>query len=105
MGPQFVSMSTCDDFTTTAADVVGGVAVFDNTGGPLLSDYVTLTNFSTSSSTAFLANNGTNIISALNPGDSKTVYVANIGTLVAFSGAASQPVTGRVCVDASRRVA
>lgn len=78
---------------------------FDNTGEPVLSGYVTLTNFSASSSTAFLANNGTNIISTLNPGESKTVYVANIGTLVAFSGAAGQPVSGRVCVDADRRVA
>ncbi|EJR91875.1 hypothetical protein IKM_06259, partial [Bacillus mycoides] len=48
---------------------------------------------------------GTNIIGPLSSGESQTVYVANIGTLVAFSGTAGQPVSGRVCVDAARQVA
>jgi hypothetical protein len=70
-----------------------------------LSGYVTLTNFSTSVTSAFLANNGVNIIGPIAQGDSQTVYVANIGTLVAFSATAGSAVTGRVCVDAARQVA
>ncbi|PEB38539.1 S-Ena type endospore appendage [Bacillus pseudomycoides] len=104
--PQFVSVSTCDNFVTTGGDVVGGATVFNNTGGSILSGYVTLTNSPTSGTvTAFLANNGTNIIGPITSGNSQTVYVSNIGTLVAFSGTAGQPVSGRVCVDAARQVA
>ncbi|WP_219375887.1 S-Ena type endospore appendage [Bacillus mycoides] len=104
--PQFVPVSICDTFTTTGGDVVGGAVVFNNTGGPILSGYVTLTNSPTSGIiTASLANNGTNIIGPLASGESQTVYVSNIGTLVAFSGTAGQPVSGRVCVDAARQVA
>ncbi|WP_350469908.1 S-Ena type endospore appendage [Bacillus mycoides] len=104
--PQFVSVSTCNTFTTTGGDEVGGAVVFNNTGGPVLSGYVTLTNNPTSGTiTAFLANNGTNIIGPITPGNSQTVFVSNIGTLDAFSGTAGQPVSGRVCVDAARQVA
>ncbi|MCY9026073.1 hypothetical protein MOF32_24575 [Priestia megaterium] len=103
--PQFVSLSTCGTFTTTAADVAGGVTVFNNAGGPALSGYVTLTNLSLSAASAFLANNGTNIIGPVAPGNSQTVFVPNIGTLVAFSATAGLSVTGRVSVDAARQVA
>ncbi|MED0889289.1 hypothetical protein P4T51_24745 [Bacillus mycoides] len=86
--------------------MVGGAVVFNNTGGPVLSGYVTLTNSPTSGTvTAFLANNGTNIIGPITSGNSQTVYVSNIGILAAFSGTAGQPVSGRVCVDAARQVA
>jgi hypothetical protein len=102
--PQFVSSSTCESFITTAADVAGGVTVFNNAGGPVLSGYVTLTNFAASAASAFLANNGTNIIGPVAPGNSQTVYVPNIGTLVAFSATVGSSVTGRVAVDAARRV-
>ncbi|MBG9618034.1 S-Ena type endospore appendage [Bacillus cereus] len=103
--PQFVSLSTCGTFTTTGADVATGVTVFNNTGGPALSGYVTLTNLSLSADSVFLANNETNIIGPITPGNSQTVFVPNIETLVVFSDTVGLSVTGSVSIEAARRVA
>ncbi|CAH0224557.1 hypothetical protein SRABI80_02369 [Peribacillus frigoritolerans] len=109
--PQFVTVSTCGNFTTAEDTAATGNLVFDNDPGPLLSGYVTLTSLSISTpdTNAVLFNDGVLIIpsvagTGVAPGDSQTVFVSDIGELVAASATAGSPVTGQVCVNASRRV-
>ncbi|MFE4143129.1 hypothetical protein ACFX4I_14760 [Peribacillus sp. YIM B13472] len=73
--PQFLSLSTCGTFNDPGE--APGETVFDNTGGPVLSGYVTLTNNFSSQSAVTLSNDATPIILAVAPGDSLTEFVAN----------------------------
>ncbi|MGW5983793.1 hypothetical protein ACWFOP_26025 [Bacillus mycoides] len=107
--PQFITVSTCGNFTTDQDVAATGDIVFNNTSGPLLSGYVTLTSLSISTpgTDANLTNtnsSASSMIITVAPGDSQTVFVADIGILTATSSAAGNSVTGQVCVNAARRV-
>ncbi|MGA4467087.1 S-Ena type endospore appendage [Bacillus mycoides] len=104
--PQFITLSTCDTFTTTGNGAGAGVVVFDNTGGPALSGYVTLTNLAISggANDATLYNGATAVIISVLPGDSRTVFVSNITTLIVSSDTGNL-IEGRVCITANQRIA